>query len=485
MVFRGPLSQLKTESCLFDSDNRKVMQPPVTVVILAAGLGTRMKSRKAKVLHRAGGKSLVQHVVDTALTFTSPERVFVVVGHQANEVRKAVTTPGIGFIEQLEQKGTGHAVMVGREQLANLGGYLMVLYGDCPLLRSETLQRLIAVQTAGSSAATLLTADMADPTGYGRVIRDARGGVAEIVEQKVATPEQLAIREANMGIYCFRADLFWRHVDELRTDNPANEYYLTDMAAIFNRARHSVEAMRIDDAREALGINNRVELAEVDRLLRDRKLREVMIGGVTVVKPETVTIDPDVEIGMDTVIEPFAQILGRTKIGENCHIGSASMIIDSELADDVEIGPFTIIRTSRLERGVVAGPFARLRMDNHVEAGAHIGNFVELKKTHMGPGAKANHLAYLGDSHIGGRSNIGAGTIFCNYDGMRKHVTTIGEGAFVGSNTTLVAPVEVGDGAYIGAGSVVTKTVPSDSLAVGRAPQVIKEGWAKRRRERK
>ncbi len=461
------------------------MQTPVTVVILAAGLGTRMKSRKAKVLHRAGGKSLVQHVVDSALTFTPPERIFVVVGHQADEVRRAVSTPGIGFIEQGEQKGTGHAVVVGRERLSPLGGYLMVLYGDSPLLRPETLQRLIATQAAGDAAATLLTSDMADPTGYGRIIRDARGSVAEIVEQKAATPEQLAIREANMGIYCFRADLFWQHAGELRTDNPAHEYYLTDMAAIFHRAGHSVNGMRIDDAREALGINNRLELAEVDRLLRDRKLRQVMLEGVTIEKPETVTIDADVEIGIDTVIEPFAQILGRTRIGENCHIGAGAILRDSELADDVEIGPFTLVGTSRLERGVHAGPFARLRMDNHVEAGAHIGNFVELKKTHMGAGAKANHLAYLGDSHIGAASNIGAGTIFCNYDGKHKNVTTIGEGAFVGSNSTLVAPIEVGDGAYIGAGSVITKPVPPDSLAVGRAHQVVKEGWARKRRERK
>jgi bifunctional UDP-N-acetylglucosamine pyrophosphorylase/glucosamine-1-phosphate N-acetyltransferase len=459
------------------------MQTPVTVIILAAGLGTRMKSRKAKVLHRAGGKSLLQHVVDTALTFTPAERIFVVVGHQAEDVRRSVATPGIGFIEQPEQRGTGHAVMVGREQLAPLGGLLMVLYGDCPLLRPETLQQLIGTQCAGTAAATLLTAEMADPTGYGRVLRDARNGVAAIVEQKAGTPEQLAIREANMGIYCFRADLFWRHVGELRTDNPANEFYLTDMAAIFNRAGYSVEAMRIADAREALGINNRLELAEVDRLLRDRKLREVMLAGVTVEKPETVSIDADAEIGMDTIIEPFAQILGRTRIGENCRIGTAAIVSDCELADDVEIGAFTLVSASRLERGVHAGPFARLRMDNHVEAGAHIGNFVELKKTRMGAGAKANHLAYLGDSHIGARSNIGAGTIFCNYDGVRKNLTTIGEGAFVGSNSTLVAPVEVGDGAYVGAGSVITKTVPSDSLAVGRARQIVKEGWAKKRRE--
>jgi len=461
------------------------MQTPVTVVILAAGLGTRMKSRKAKVLHRAGGKSLVEHVVDTALTFTPAERIFVVVGHQADEVRRALAAPGIGFIEQSEQKGTGHAVMVGRDRLAGLEGLLVVLYGDCPLLRPETLRQLIAAQTAGRAAATLLTAEMADPTGYGRVLRDARGGVAQIVEQKAATPEQLAIREANMGIYCFRAGLFWNHVGELATDNPAHEYYLTDMAAILNRAGYSVDAMRIADAREALGINNRLELAEVDRLLRDRKLRQVMLAGVTVEKPETVTIDADVEIGMDTVVEPFAQILGRTRIGENCRIGMAAILRDCELADEVDIEPFTLVGTSRLERGVHAGPFARLRMANHVEEGAHIGNFVELKKTHMGPGAKANHLAYLGDSSIGARSNIGAGTIFCNYDGVRKNLTTIGEGAFVGSNCTLVAPIEVGDGSYVAAGSVITKPVPADSLGIGRAHQFVKPDWAKKRRERK
>ena len=246
------------------------MKTPVTVVILAAGLGTRMKSRKAKVLHRAGGKSLLQHVVDTALTFTPPERIFVVVGHQAAEVRRAITTPGIGFIEQTEQRGTGHAVMVGRPQLAGLGGYLMVLYGDCPLLRSETLQELIAAQSGGDGAATLMTAYMEDPTGYGRVLLDDYGRVSEIVEQKAASPEQLAIREANMGIYCFRADLFWKHVDELGTSNPANEYYLTDMAAILTRAGYPVEVLRINDAREALGINDRMQLAEVDTLLRAR-----------------------------------------------------------------------------------------------------------------------------------------------------------------------------------------------------------------------
>jgi bifunctional UDP-N-acetylglucosamine pyrophosphorylase/glucosamine-1-phosphate N-acetyltransferase len=458
------------------------MQIPVTVVILAAGLGTRMKSRKAKVLHRAGGKTLVEHVVDTALELAPAERIFVVVGHQAAEVRQAVSTPGIGFIEQQEQKGTGHAVMVGREALSGLGGYLMILYGDSPLLRAETLKRLIQTEAEGDAAGVLLTARMADPTGYGRVIRNDRGHVAAVVEQKAGTPEQLAIREANMGIYCYRADLFWKHVDEIRPENPAHEYYLTDMVEILNRAGHHVEALEIDDEREALGINTRLELAEVDRLLRGRKLRELMLEGVTIEKPETVTVDAGVRIGMDTVIEPFAQILGRTTIGENCRIGACSIVQDSEIADEVEIGAFTIVGTSRLERGVHAGPFARLRMENHVEEGAHIGNFVELKKTRMGANAKANHLAYLGDSQIGARVNIGAGTITCNYDGFHKHPTKIGEGAFIGSNSTLVAPIEIGDGAYVGAGSVVTDPVPADALAIGRGRQVVKEDWARKRR---
>ena len=458
------------------------MQTPVTVVILAAGLGTRMKSRKAKVLHRAGGKTLLQNVVDTALELAPPERIFVVVGHQADEVRRSVSTPGVGFIEQNEQKGTGHALMVGRESLAHLDGYLMVLYGDSPLLRAATLKQLIDKATSGSAAGVLLSALMSDPTGYGRVIRGTQGRVAEIVEQKAGTPEQLAIREGNMGIYCYRADLFWKHVDEIRPDNPAREYYLTDMVAILNRSGHHVEAMQIADEREALGINDREQLAQADALLRDRKRREVMLSGVTLEKPETITIDAGVEIGMDTIIEPFAQILGNTKIGENCRVGACSIVQDSVLADDVQIGAFTVVNTSRVDRGASAGPFARLRMENHVEAGAQIGNFVELKKTRMGAGAKAGHLAYLGDSQIGADVNIGAGTITCNYDGFQKHTTAIGDGAFVGSNSTLVAPIQIGTGAYLAAGSVITDPVPDDALALGRSRQVVKEEWAKKRR---
>jgi bifunctional UDP-N-acetylglucosamine pyrophosphorylase/glucosamine-1-phosphate N-acetyltransferase len=462
-------------------------------VILAAGLGTRMKSRKAKVLHRAGGKALIEHVVETALKLAPAERIFVVVGHQAEEVRKAVAGApggsGIGFIEQTEQKGTGHALMVGREALAGLDGYLVIVYGDGPLLRAETLEGLVERAAAGQAAGVLLSAMMDDATGYGRVIcgGGARGArrVMRIVEQKAATPEDLAIREANMGIYCYRADLFWKHVDEIRPDNPAGEYYLTDMVEILNRAGHYVEALQIDDPGEALGINDRVELAKVDGILRERKRRELMLGGVTIEQPETVVIDADVRIGMDTVIEPFAQVLGKTVIGADCRIGACSIVRDSELADGVEIGPFTIVGTSRLERGVHAGPFARLRMENLVEEGAHIGNFVELKKTRLGARAKANHLAYLGDAQIGADVNVGAGTITCNYDGLRKHPTKIGAGAFVGSNSTLVAPIEIGAGAYVGAGSVVTEPVPPDALVLGRARQVVKEDWARKHKARK
>jgi bifunctional UDP-N-acetylglucosamine pyrophosphorylase/glucosamine-1-phosphate N-acetyltransferase len=273
-------------------------------------------------------------------------------------------------------------------------------------------------------------------------------------------------------------------VDEIRPDNPAHEYYLTDMAEILNRAGHSMLAMQIEDPRECLGINNRVELAEADRLLRQRTAQHWMIEGVTIEKPDTVSIDAGVQIGMDTVVEPFARILGTTSIGENCRIGAGAILRDSVLADGVEIGAYTVVQTSRVGAGASVGPFARLRMDNEVGPGAHIGNFVELKKTSFGAGAKAGHLAYLGDAQIGEESNIGAGTITCNYDGKRKHPTAIGKGAFVGSNSTLVAPLEIGDGAYLAAGSVITEKVPADALALGRARQVVKPEWAARRRER-
>jgi bifunctional UDP-N-acetylglucosamine pyrophosphorylase/glucosamine-1-phosphate N-acetyltransferase len=441
-----------------------------------------MKSAKAKVLHRAGGKTLIEHVVDTALQLTSPDRIFVVVGHQAEQVRQTLSSRGVKSIEQQEQKGTGHALLEGRAALSGVPGLLMVLYGDGPLISAGTLRRLVAQHSESTAAATVITTLLDDPTGYGRVLTDADGTVQAIVEQKAATPKQLAVKEINSGIYCFAAAEFWAHIGKIEPNNPAREYYLTDIVEILGRYGFKVRAMRIDNPAEVLGINNRIELAQVDALFRSRKIEELMLGGVSVEKPETVTVDCGVQIGMDTVIEPFARILGSTVIGEDCTIGACSIVQDSRLGRSVQVGPFCSIQGSTLDDEAHAGPYARLRMGAHVETGAHVGNFVELKKTRLGARSKAMHLAYLGDSDIGQGVNIGAGTITCNYDGVKKHATRIGDGAFVGSNSTLVAPVEIGAQAYLGAGSVITHTVPPDALALGRARQVNKEDWARKRR---
>ncbi len=461
------------------------MQAPVNVLILGAGLGTRMRSKRAKVLHRAGGLALIEHVVQAASHITPARNVTVVVGHQGAQVESLLSPLGIGFVRQAEQKGTGHAVTICREVLAPRGGLLMVLYGDTPLLSPATLEELVKRQVSGSDAARLITTQLDDPTGYGRIVFAEDGGIQEIVEQKAATPAQLQIRYINSGIYCFRADLLWKHIGEIRPDNPAGEFYLTDMVAILTRAGHRVAAMDVPNSEELLGINTRAELAAVDKIFRARKVEQLMRDGVTIEKPETVTIDAGVGIASDTVVEPFAQILGKTEIGEDCHIGACSIVRDSILASGVEVAPFTSIADSRVETGARIGPFARLRGGSQVGANARIGNFVELKNTQFAAGAKANHLAYLGDAEVGPGSNIGAGTITCNYDGVSKHRTRIGRDAFVGSNSTLVAPVELGDGSYIGAGSVITDPVPPDALALGRARQMVKEGWAAKRKKKK
>ncbi|MCU1259534.1 MAG: UDP-N-acetylglucosamine pyrophosphorylase / glucosamine-phosphate N-acetyltransferase [Bryobacterales bacterium] len=452
----------------------------VTIAILAAGLGTRMKSRRAKVLHSAGGRTLMEHSVRTALSLAAPERVFAVVGHQAENVRQNVASYGIRFINQEEQKGTGHAILCGRNELASLGGMLLVFYGDCPLILPSTLESLIERHRSSSAAATMITTRLEEPTGYGRVVRNPAGALQSIVEQKAASPDQLKVREINAGIYCFRSELFWRYVDLLTANNPAGEYYLTDMISILIEHGHPVQAITLDDSAELLGINNRIELAAADRVLRARKVRQLLLDGVTIEKPETVTVDDQVLVGMDTVIGPFAQLRGNTVIGENCRIGACSIIEDSELADEVEIGPFTIVGTSKLERGVHAGPYARLRMGNHLAEDVHIGNFVELKKATLGAGTKAGHLAYLGDAIVGEGTNIGAGAITCNFDGVSKHQTKVGNHAFIGSNSTLVAPLEIASNSYVAAGSVITHNVPEQALALGRSRQVNKEGYAKK-----
>jgi bifunctional UDP-N-acetylglucosamine pyrophosphorylase/glucosamine-1-phosphate N-acetyltransferase len=421
--------------------------------------------------------------VDGARAIAAPERIFVVVGHQAELVSANVADRGVRFIRQTEQRGTGHALLCGQAELAPLGGLLVIFYGDCPLILPSTLAQLVERQRDSGAGGTLISTRLKEPAGYGRVIRTESHDVAAIVEEKAANAEQRAVHEINAGIYCFEAELFWEAIGELAPNNAANEYYLTDMVEILIARGKRVQDFHVKDSNELLGINNRVDLAAADRVFRERKVHQLMLDGVTIEKPETVTIDSQVHVGIDTVIEPFAQLRGATVVGERCRIGACSIVMDSELGDEVEIGAFTMVGASRLESGVHAGPYARLRMENHVEANAQIGNFVELKKTKMGAGAKANHLAYLGDSEIGAGTNIGAGTITCNYDGVHKHKTKIGEKAFIGSNSTLVAPLEIAGNAYVAAGSVITKTVPEDALAIGRSRQENKEGYARRLRK--
>ncbi|MBV9268365.1 MAG: bifunctional UDP-N-acetylglucosamine diphosphorylase/glucosamine-1-phosphate N-acetyltransferase GlmU [Acidobacteriaceae bacterium] len=459
------------------------MNQEITVVILAAGLGTRMKSSKAKVLHEAGGDTLLNQVIRAALHVASPDRIVAVVGHQAEQVKASVKVPGIRFAEQKQQKGTGHAVMCARASVPSETGELLILNGDGPLLKPETLRRLIDVHHSKRIAGAIVTTEVADPFGYGRIIRDEQDLVASIVEHKSASPEQLRVREINPGVYCFDAALFWRHIDEVTPDNAAKEYYLTDMIEILRRHSHRVAPVLVADETELLGINTRVELAVADRILRERKTNELMLSGVTIEKPETVTIDVDVEVGQDTVIEANAQLRGSTKVGSSSRIGTGSVLRDCEIGDAVTVLPFVVAESSVLRSGAFVGPFARLRMNAEAAEDTHIGNFVELKKTKLGRGSKANHLAYLGDASIGSKVNVGAGTITCNYDGQKKHVTQIGDGVFVGSNSTLVAPLTLEPGAYVAAGSVITKDVEADALAIGRAYQTDKPGWAKRRRE--
>jgi len=453
----------------------------ISVAILAAGFGTRMKSSKAKVVHRAGGLTLIENAVRTALGVAAPEDVVVVVGHQAEQVRAAVGHLGVRFVEQAEQKGTGHALLCCRQALEASGGLVVVTYGDGPLLQKQTLQALVNHHEDGVGA-TLMTTHLSDPTGYGRIVRDTDGEVAAIIEQKAASEDVLAIREVNPGIYCFDGKRLWEYLAQLRPNPAVNELYLTDVVELLRENGYRVVPFHVEDATEVLGVNTRVELAEADRVLRLRKVREAMLDGVTIEKPETVTIDQDVAIGVDTMIEPFTQLLGATRVGKECRIGTGVILRDTILEDNVHIDSYTVIGLSHIGESASIGPFARLRGENTVGAGAHIGNFVELKKTKFGAGSKAGHLAYMGDSEIGDNVNVGAGAITANYDGVSKHVTRIGKGSFIGSNSTLVAPIEVGEGSFIAAGSTVTVSVPNDALAIGRSRQELKPGWPSSRK---
>ncbi len=458
--------------------------PTFAIVIMAAGKGTRLKSKRAKVLHEIAGKPLLAHVISAALKIAPARDIYVIVGHQAEKVRAAVADTGVQFVMQAEQRGTGHAIMCAREQVQGYGN-ILVLSGDVPLLRPETVTRVRDFHSSKKAAMTILTAAPPDPSGYGRVVRASASSerVKAIVEQKALTKSQLKAPEINSGIYAFATKPLFAHIDRLTTDNAHHEFYLTDMAALLVRAKANVVALKADNPGEVLGANTLAELAALDASLRARKCDDLMKAGVSIRRPDTCVIDPDVEIGADTVVEPFVQILGKTRIGSDCRIRSFSIISDSQIADNVLVRPGCIIDQSQVSAGALLGPYSHLRPGSEIGEGAHVGNFVETKKVRLGRGSKANHLTYLGDAEIGVNVNVGAGTITCNYDGSAKHVTVIEDGAFIGSDSTLVAPVRVGKGAYVAAGSTITDDVPADALALGRARQATKEGWAKQRKE--
>jgi bifunctional UDP-N-acetylglucosamine pyrophosphorylase / glucosamine-1-phosphate N-acetyltransferase len=458
--------------------------PSFAIVIMAAGKGTRLKSRRAKVLHEIGGRPLLAHVVASAVEVAQPQDIYVIVGHQADAVRSAVARMGVQFVEQHEQRGTGHAIMCARRQVQQYHD-ILVLSGDVPLIRPETICRVRDFHLAREAAMSILTAVPPDPAGYGRMVRAGGDKVKAIVEQKDLSKTQEKIREINSGIYAFATGPLFAKIDSLTANNANGEFYLTDMAGLLTRARTNVIAMKAEDPAEVLGANTLAELASLDATLRARKCAELMAAGVTIYRPETCTIDSDVEIAADTIIEPFVQVLGKSCIGSDCRIRSFSVISDSRIAGNVMIRPGCIIDHAEIASGAIIGPYSHLRPDSQIGEGAHVGNFVETKKARLGKGAKANHLTYLGDAEVGAGVNVGAGTITCNYDGEKKHVTVIEEGAFIGSDSTLVAPVRVGKNAYVAAASCITDDVPADSLALGRARQVNKEGWAKQRRSQK
>ena len=450
---------------------------------MAAGKGTRLKSRRPKVLHEIGGKPLLGHVIAAASRIVPPGDIYTVIGHQAEHVREAVASTGVRFVEQVEQRGTGHAIQCAQAAIAGYDN-ILVLSGDVPLIRPETIQAVWSFHQAEQAAMTILTAAPENPTGYGRIVRKAAGSadVEAIVEQKALAPQQQSIREINSGIYAFQTAPLLAHLARLTTDNAHGELYLTDMAGLLRAAGERVVAIQAAEAAEVLGANTIAELVALDATMRAATASRLMASGVTIFRPETCVIDAEVEIAPDTIIEPFVQLLGRTRIGADCRIRSYSVIENCTLGNDVLVRQSCVLADSTVDNGARIGPFAHVRPGSEIGEDVHIGNFVETKKAKLGKGAKANHLTYLGDAVIGSRTNVGAGVITCNYDGVHKHTTHIGEGVFVGSDSTLVAPVSIADGAYIGAGSCITRDVPAGALAVGRARQVTKEGWAEARR---
>jgi bifunctional UDP-N-acetylglucosamine pyrophosphorylase / glucosamine-1-phosphate N-acetyltransferase len=454
------------------------------VVVLAAGQGTRMKSSLPKVLHPIAGKAMIERVLQTAEA-VAPNTITLIVGHRAEVVRSLLgTNQKLHFALQEPQLGTAHALQQAEPYLTGRSGSVILLSGDVPLLSPNTLKQLLETHRGSGAAATVVTATVERPYGYGRIVR-TRGRIARIVEERDASPTQRKINEINSGIYAFDLPPLFDALRSIASQNAQGEFYLTDLVGIYRRRRLPVETLLVENAQEIRGINSRSELAEVSRLVRQKKNEELMAAGVTLIDPATTYVDPEVEIAADTVLHPGVVIEGRTRIGSACEIQAYVRISDSEIGDHVTINSFCLISGAQVAHGAALGPFAHLRPGTAVGENAKIGNFVELKNTSFGPRSKANHLSYLGDATIGSDVNVGAGTITCNYDGVHKHRTVIEDGAFIGSDSQLVAPVTVGKGAYVGAGSSIVDDVPAGALGIARGRQNNVEGWAERRKDSK
>ena len=457
------------------------------IVVLAAGKGTRMNSAQPKVLHRVAGLPLIDHVLHKAQAL-SPRSTTVVVGHQAESIKGALAERlDLTLVVQEPQLGTAHALLTAESALEGARGTLVLLYGDVPLLSINTLKTLVERQTSTGAAATVVTAIVDNPQGYGRIVRtgSSKGEqIARIVEEKDATAAERAIREINSGIYAFALEGLFDAVRRIASTNVQREYYLTDLVAIYRQAGRTVETVIVSNPDEIRGINSRSELAAVSTIVRHEKTTQLMDAGVTIEDPATAYIDGDVTVGADTILHPGVFLEGRTTIGSGCEIHSGARIVDSQIGDRVTILNHCVITGSRVESGASVGPFAHLRSGSDVREGARVGNFVEMKKTVLGPGSKAGHLSYLGDATIGAKVNIGAGTITCNYDGTKKNQTVIGDGAFIGSDTQLIAPVTVGNGAYVGSGTTIREDVPDGSLAVSAGKQRNIEGWVDKKNKK-
>jgi bifunctional UDP-N-acetylglucosamine pyrophosphorylase / glucosamine-1-phosphate N-acetyltransferase len=456
----------------------------IHVAILAAGKGTRMTSARPKVLHSVAGITLIEHVLRAADTLR-PASVTVIVGHMADAVRAGLAKRmGLTFALQEPQLGTGHALLQVEPHLRGATGTLVLLSGDVPLLRPATLATLVERHQKAAAAATVLTARVPQPQGYGRIVRDGRGMIAAIVEDKDATDEERRITEINSGVYAFDLAPLFGALKRVGSSNAQGEYYLPDLVRIYRARGDRVETVVVDDARDVLGVNSRTELAEVTAIMKGERIEALMAAGVTIVDPASTWIGPDVVVGPDTVLHPGVYLEGRTRIGRGCVINSGVRLVDSILDDEVVVNNFCVVCESHIAAGAQVGPFAHIRPQSDIGERARIGNFVELKKTRFGKGSKANHLSYIGDATVGDDVNIGAGTITCNYDGTAKHPTVIEDGAFIGSDTQLVAPVRVGKGAYVAAGSSIVADVPDGALGIARGRQTNKAGWVARKKHK-